>query len=99
MARPGNQTLVWFERNAMPRSRGCQPRPLAPTLGPDPWHQPEQWRKLRVPIAGKSFMREATGARAMAARKIGIIVEGATGRLGATQHLRSLMGISGEGGL
>src|SRR5947209_4173114 len=58
---------------------------------PCPWHQPKQWRKLH---GGK-----ATGAESMAARGIGIIVEGATGRLGATQHLRSLMEISGEGGL
>jgi len=35
----------------------------------------------------------------MAIRKIGICIEGATGRLGATQHLRSLMAMSGEGGL
>src|SRR5436309_732572 len=35
----------------------------------------------------------------MAKKAIGIVIEGATGRLGSTQHLRSLMGISGEGGL
>ena len=35
----------------------------------------------------------------MAKRAIGIVIEGATGRLGATQHLRSLMAIRGEGGL
>jgi predicted dehydrogenase len=35
----------------------------------------------------------------MAARPIGIIIEGATGRLGTTQHLRSLMAIRSEGGL
>ena len=35
----------------------------------------------------------------MAARAIGIVIEGATGRLGATQHLRSLMAIRSEGGL
>lgn len=35
----------------------------------------------------------------MAVRTIGIVVEGATGRLGTTQHLRSLMAIGGEGGL
>jgi predicted dehydrogenase len=35
----------------------------------------------------------------MTARTIGVIVEGATGRLGTTQHLRSLMAIRGEGGL
>jgi len=35
----------------------------------------------------------------MATRKIGIIIEGATGRLGSTQHLRSLMAIRSEGGL
>jgi predicted dehydrogenase len=35
----------------------------------------------------------------MAVRTIGIVIEGATGRLGATQHLRSLMAIRAEGGL
>ena len=35
----------------------------------------------------------------MSARTIGIVIEGATGRLGATQHLRSLMAIRSEGGL
>ena len=35
----------------------------------------------------------------MATHTIGIVVEGATGRLGATQHLRALMAIRGEGGL
>src|SRR5499427_10148499 len=35
----------------------------------------------------------------MATRKIGIVVEGATGRLGSTQHLRSLMAMRSEGGL
>jgi predicted dehydrogenase len=35
----------------------------------------------------------------MAKRTIGIIIEGATGRLGSTQHLRSLMAIRSEGGL
>jgi predicted dehydrogenase len=35
----------------------------------------------------------------MATRKIGVVIEGATGRLGTTQHLRSLMTIHGEGGL
>ncbi|HUC72826.1 MAG TPA: Gfo/Idh/MocA family oxidoreductase [Stellaceae bacterium] len=35
----------------------------------------------------------------MTTRTIGIVVEGATGRLGTTQHLRSLMAIRGEGGL
>jgi predicted dehydrogenase len=35
----------------------------------------------------------------VAARKIGIILEGATGRLGATQHLRALLAIRDEGGL
>ena len=35
----------------------------------------------------------------MATRTIGIVIEGATGRLGSTQHLRSLMAIRGEGGL
>jgi predicted dehydrogenase len=32
-------------------------------------------------------------------RTIGIIIEGATGRLGSTQHLRSLMAVRSEGGL
>ena len=35
----------------------------------------------------------------MPKKVIGIVIEGATGRLGNTQHLRSLMAISGEGGL
>ncbi len=35
----------------------------------------------------------------MAKTGIGIVIEGATGRLGSTQHLRALMAISGEGGL
>src|SRR5436190_1485558 len=35
----------------------------------------------------------------MATRAIRIVIEGATGRLGSTQHLRSLMAISSEGGL
>jgi predicted dehydrogenase len=35
----------------------------------------------------------------MALKTIGIVVEGATGRLGTTQHLRSLMAIRSEGGL
>ena len=35
----------------------------------------------------------------MAARAFGIVIEGATGRLGTTQHLRSLMAIRSEGGL
>jgi predicted dehydrogenase len=35
----------------------------------------------------------------MATRTIGVLIEGATGRLGRTQHLRSLMAIRGEGGL
>jgi predicted dehydrogenase len=35
----------------------------------------------------------------MAARTIGVVIEGATGRLGSTQHLRSLMEIRNEGGL
>jgi len=35
----------------------------------------------------------------MAIRRLGVVVEGATGRLGSTQHLRSLMAMRGEGGL
>ena len=35
----------------------------------------------------------------MSARAFGIVIEGATGRLGTTQHLRSLMAIRSEGGL
>jgi predicted dehydrogenase len=35
----------------------------------------------------------------MTTRTIGILIEGATGRLGTTQHLRSLMAIRNEGGL
>lgn len=35
----------------------------------------------------------------MTTHTIGIVIEGATGRLGTTQHLRSLLAIRGEGGL
>ena len=35
----------------------------------------------------------------MNTRTIGIVIEGATGRLGSTQHLRALMAIRAEGGL
>src|SRR5712672_3389559 len=35
----------------------------------------------------------------MGERTIGVLIEGATGRLGRTQHLRSLMAIRNEGGL
>src|SRR6516162_4019644 len=35
----------------------------------------------------------------MGTRPIGIVIEGATGRLGTTQHLRALMAIRAEGGL
>jgi len=35
----------------------------------------------------------------MATRNIGIVIDGATGRLGTTQHLRSLMAIRSEGGV
>jgi predicted dehydrogenase len=35
----------------------------------------------------------------MGNRTIGVLIEGATGRLGTTQHLRSLMAIRSEGGL
>ncbi|HEY1260546.1 MAG TPA: Gfo/Idh/MocA family oxidoreductase [Stellaceae bacterium] len=35
----------------------------------------------------------------MAIRPIGVVIDGATGRLGSTQHLRALMAIRGEGGL
>src|SRR5512146_1400492 len=35
----------------------------------------------------------------MAIRTIGIIIDGATGRLGTTQHLRALLEIRREGGL
>jgi predicted dehydrogenase len=35
----------------------------------------------------------------MGNRTIGVVIEGATGRLGTTQHLRSLMAIRSEGGL
>src|ERR1700722_5081040 len=32
-------------------------------------------------------------------RKIGVVIDGATGRLGTTQHLRALLAIRAEGGL
>src|SRR6266404_5548862 len=35
----------------------------------------------------------------MSTRAIGIVIDGATGRLGTTQHLRALLAIRGEGGL
>jgi predicted dehydrogenase len=35
----------------------------------------------------------------MATRPIGIVIDGATGRLGTTQHLRALLAMAGEGGL
>jgi len=35
----------------------------------------------------------------MSTRSFGILIDGATGRLGTTQHLRALLAISGEGGL
>jgi predicted dehydrogenase len=35
----------------------------------------------------------------MATRTIGVVIDGASGRLGTTQHLRSLMAIRNEGGL
>src|SRR6266404_5908178 len=35
----------------------------------------------------------------MSTRAIGIVIDGATGRLGTTQHLRALLAIAGEGGL
>jgi predicted dehydrogenase len=35
----------------------------------------------------------------MPSRRIGIVVDGATGRLGSTQHLKALLAIRGEGGL
>ena len=35
----------------------------------------------------------------MATRTIGIVIDGATGRLGTTQHLRALLAMRGEGGL
>ena len=35
----------------------------------------------------------------MTIRRLGVVVEGATGRLGSTQHLRSLMAMRSEGGL
>lgn len=35
----------------------------------------------------------------MSAQTIGIVIDGATGRLGTTQHLKALLAIRGEGGL
>ena len=32
-------------------------------------------------------------------RNIGVAIDGATGRLGTTQHLKALLAIRGEGGL
>ena len=35
----------------------------------------------------------------MTLRTIGIVIDGATGRLGTTQHLRALLEMRSEGGL
>src|SRR5260370_22264398 len=35
----------------------------------------------------------------MLSRRIGVVVDGATGRLGTTQHLKALLAIRAEGGL
>src|SRR4051812_3068324 len=35
----------------------------------------------------------------MPTRNIGVVIDGATGRLGTTQHLKALLAIRGEGGL
>src|SRR5260370_9835723 len=35
----------------------------------------------------------------MPTRTIGIVIDGATGRLGTTQHLKALLALRGEGGL
>ena len=35
----------------------------------------------------------------MGTRPIGVVIEGATGRLGTTQHLKALLAIRSEGGL
>jgi predicted dehydrogenase len=35
----------------------------------------------------------------MAIQTLGIVIDGATGRLGTTQHLKALLAIRGEGGL
>src|SRR5437762_2428863 len=35
----------------------------------------------------------------MPIRSIGVVIDGATGRLGTTQHLRALLAMRGEGGL
>src|SRR5580693_9510664 len=35
----------------------------------------------------------------MSVRSIGVVVDGATGRLGTTQHLKALLAIRAEGGL
>src|SRR5438270_1073392 len=35
----------------------------------------------------------------MPERKIGVVIDGATGRLGTTQHLRALLAMRGDGGL
>ena len=35
----------------------------------------------------------------MSERRIGVIINGATGRMGTTQHMANLLAIAGEGGL
>src|SRR5262249_22353556 len=48
-----------------------------------------------VPGACAAMGRETV----MAARRIGIIINGATGRMGTTQHMANLLAIAAEGGL
>src|SRR4051795_1664496 len=52
-----------------------------------------------LPLCPLCLCGEHRFGRPMSERKIGIVIDGATGRLGTTQHLRALLAIRGEGGL
>ena len=43
--------------------------------------------------------QRAVGVAGMAVRRVGVIINGATGRMGTTQHLAHLLAIAAEGGL
>src|SRR6185437_13717625 len=42
---------------------------------------------------------DSAGRTGMTSQTIGVVIDGATGRLGTTQHLKALLAIRGEGGL
>jgi len=43
--------------------------------------------------------RKGVGVREMTERRTGVIINGATGRMGTTQHMTNLLAIAREGGL